>query len=511
MSIAKAIGVIGAAMGGYAQGRRQYLRDEEDRKDREVDRQYKQARNDSMQQDLSDRTELRLAAMDQGMQDANAGPMPEGQAVRFGGKGFAEASDAQPAVDAANTPKAKMARTLGVMAGIDPVKAQQMQKQGLEIEAAQDDGKRRRMVMHAAKAALGGWDAIREFYDTDYDDGLKTTFEKKPDGSAVFSFLDKDGKPSGEPFTMKSPQDFIGIAASYGDPNKYLDRLERKEERVQEQDRWSKEHGLRERGVAADERRAAAGTEFKLPPGVKERYDLVANQLETVNRAIAEAQANGSFDPEAPGAKALLSQKAALSLQARQIMEPFTPEAGNADPLGLRPGAPKAVARPTPSRQPGPSSLPQDGVSPQSERDRDAAAIRFQEAGGDPARIAGEVASLERELKTAKGDQRAILQTELNLWRAAAGMAPQTGKRPNKAVSQGVGAPVVAPAPEKTRPKAKERNVIETTLARLSEMGQDYSTPEGKAALSRRVNEASKGGAPLSDVEKLRAQQQGLR
>lgn len=47
-------------------------------------------------------------------------------------------------------------------------------------------------------------------------------------------------------------------------------------------------------------------------------------------------------------------------------------------------------------------------------------------------------------------------------------------------------------------------------VKRVSELGTDYTSEAGKAALTKRVAEAGQGGAPLTDVEKLRAKQAGL-
>lgn len=56
----------------------------------------------------------------------------------------------------------------------------------------------------------------------------------------------------------------------------------------------------------------------------------------------------------------------------------------------------------------------------------------------------------------------------------------------------------------------KTPSFMDRALAHMEQLGKDYSTPEGKAYLEQRVKEAKAGGAPLTQVEELRAKQAGL-
>lgn len=63
-----------------------------------------------------------------------------------------------------------------------------------------------------------------------------------------------------------------------------------------------------------------------------------------------------------------------------------------------------------------------------------------------------------------------------------------------------------APAPAKTN----GGSLFERAVQSVSELGTDYSTPEGKQVLQQRVRESQSGGRPLTETERLRAQQLGL-
>jgi hypothetical protein len=76
---------------------------------------------------------------------------------------------------------------------------------------------------------------------------------------------------------------------------------------------------------------------------------------------------------------------------------------------------------------------------------------------------------------------------------------------------QDASAPAAPAAPQQPQqPGMLDELVAHPAVQRFLQLGQDYSTPEGKAALRARVDEAKRGGAPLTEVEALRARQAGL-
>lgn len=449
MSIATAIGVLGAAMGGYAKGRQQYLDRESDEKDREQLRQERALRIAELQQQQTDRQAVRDAGQDVAVTDGNHGPMPEGQTFRVAGQGFGSLEDAQKAAAAANTPAAKRRRVLSVIEAQDPVRAATTRA----TLAQSDEVEKLTAAQQFARAAAGsflnggGWSGFAKFATDQYqDDNL---YEAQEDGKGGATIVQKsaDGKEIGR-MTFASPHDAVAYAVGQADPSRWVSykqqeaalasqAADRQADREYRRDvlNETKRNNMAVEGLSG-ERISAAGARgsdadgLKLPQAVKLRHDAIAKQLETINSAVTKAQAEGMWDPNSPNAKDLMTRQAALQLQSRQLLEPYlSGGVGAADPLGVR--------------------KPPTGAAPavsQAVRDRDASAIRFQEAGGDPARIQREIAQIQQALKSAKGDQRGILQNELALWQGAAGMVKrQASPRPDpaqpKASANGVMAP----------------------------------------------------------------------
>lgn len=92
-------------------------------------------------------------------------------------------------------------------------------------------------------------------------------------------------------------------------------------------------------------------------------------------------------------------------------------------------------------------------------------------------------------------------------WLESLGMTPSPGytpqasydrERPNLTSVFGVGRPV--------RPAQEQQSEPQGAKSPQS-LGDDFQSPEARAALARRVHDAAIGGKPLSDVERLRAQQ----
>lgn len=70
---------------------------------------------------------------------------------------------------------------------------------------------------------------------------------------------------------------------------------------------------------------------------------------------------------------------------------------------------------------PKPSEFPVVSPQVQQERDREAAKIRAEEVGNDPARIDAQIRDIERALSQRPSDptRRQILQRELSFWKTA--------------------------------------------------------------------------------------------
>lgn len=128
-----------------------------------------------------------------------------------------------------------------------------------------------------------------------------------------------------------------------------------------------------------------------------------------------------------------------------------------------------------------------------------------------------------RELRAASADPSAYKQTYDRVKalgysdQVLAGMgfaAPQGAQAGGAQAPAPQGKPQAAARPQTKQPEAAKPKPQGGTMASISkwfsDVGVDYSSPEGKKALQGRVGEAKKGGKPLTETETLRAKQAGL-
>jgi len=91
----------------------------------------------------------------------------------------------------------------------------------------------------------------------------------------------------------------------------------------------------------------------KIPPAVKSKAALIADQVKAVSSALNKAMAEGQFDPKNPGTAKLIEQQALLNIQYSRLIAPYMPGQSNAaDPLGF--GQP-AAAQGAPAQSPAPA------------------------------------------------------------------------------------------------------------------------------------------------------------
>lgn len=216
------------------------------------------------------------------------------------------------------------------------------------------------------------------------------------------------------------------------------------------------------------------------------RVDKRVTQIED---AILKAQADGMWDEAAPNAQALRMQLrqaqeslGALRIREGAIMRKYQ-DAAPADPYGLRAPAGGAGAAPA-------GGQPTVRPATQGARDRDRVAILQQELA-----------------KATNPADRAAIERELQRM----GVTPAAPGAPAAAAPAAAPAPATPAAPAQAQPPGMLDRIMSSPIAqRIGAMGVDYTTPQGKALLQRRVQEAASGGAPLSEVETLRARQAGF-
>lgn len=414
--IAQAIALLGAGMGGYAQGKRIY----DDNKAREEDRAYQREvrerqrkawmQEDQMRDDLQAAAAPRVAQSGELYQpavDDDGNPMPanptagtfiiDRETTPTGARKrvFTGMAEATKAAGEANTPQARRSRMVDVLAASDPMKAEQFRAQGLQTDAAEVQLTQAQEAIQRDKALRevgglilkGGWASVPKVYDR-YDDGNKATVKPDGKGGAVVTVIGPDGKPAGE-HKYGSLLEFFEQVAGGFDPKLWMQAAGRREEKAENQRRWEAEHGLR---VNADRRAAAAAAreaakhaaESKLPPAVRAQYDSVREQIKAINAAMTKSQADGMWNPETPGAQAILANLAVLQAQADRLLTPYLPKevrgAGGDDPLGIM-GDNQGAQGQKPTGQAGaPAQAPNRPVAP----------ARMQEVARDPLEMASD-------------------------------------------------------------------------------------------------------------------------
>lgn len=443
--IAQAIALLGAGMGGYAQGKRIY----DDNKAREEDRAYQRElrerqRKAWMQEDQM-RDALREAAAPREAQsgeiyqpavDDDGNPMPanptagtfiiDRETTPTGARKrvFTSMEQATKAAAEANTPQARRARMVDVLAASDPMKAEQFRAQGLQTDAAevqltqaQEAIQRDRALREMGGLILkGGWASVPQVYDR-YQDGNKATVKPDGKGGAVVTVIGPDGKPAGE-HKFGSLLEFFEQVAGGFDPKLWMQAAGRREEVARQQANADRDYNLRVRAdqrAAAAEGRAAArqAAEDKLPPAVRAQYESVREQIKAINAAMAKSQAEGMWNTETPGAQAILANLAVLQAQADRLLTPYLPPevrgAGGDDPLGIMGGDQGAQGQKPTGQAAAPAQAPS----------RPAAPARMQEVARDPLEMAS-----DRDLQRIAG-----IQGHANQQRAAAILAARAERR----------------------------------------------------------------------------------
>lgn len=238
--------------------------------------------------------------------------------------------------------------------------------------------------------------------------------------------------------------------------------------------------GLVSNGAA----RVDAGQDLKIPDAVKLTVSGLDNQIQAISKQLEMAT------PEA--ASGLNEQLAGLSIQRRKLLTPYMNQQGGApDPLGL--GAVSPAPAPVGNRAPA-SAPAGSGRSPDSDR----------------------AMILNAELQKAKQARDAAAPGSDAWIRADADMksvARELGQKPASAPAPGK--PKAAPTKAASAPQAPTKaastpSMLDAATEWLGSTGKDYSTPQGKQELQRRVKESKQGGKPLTKTETLRAQQAGL-
>lgn len=435
-----------------------------------------------------------------------------------GGKAFTDPASAQAELTAQNSPEARSKRVIAAVSGIDPMKA-------LDLENQQTQRGRETIKFTQEQEAYA-----KKLKDEGAIDALKAL--RIGDGAGMTAAFNKGGefKILGEPVLKTEQRDIPGVgtiptfSATFqvqgkdGQPKEMTVNSHDLGMSLMPYEKWydAQLKGAKEgrEGRETDSKvklqnaqagyyDSAAGAKDtaanKMSEIDKSTLNSINKQRETINTAITKAQAEGSYDPNSPGTKALSTKLAALALQESQLQARYAGDPGGAkpDPLGVRGAAPSGGGGPlnNPATQPA--------------RDAEAGAILMQEYGGDVTKAQAAANELAGEVKRAKGDAKAILQSQLNRLQigianaskapapnAAAGGLPQAAKPAPAAPAPdapSAAAPAAAPVDEAAMQAKIDAEHLEMGYGKRMK----YS-PEVKAYLDQKRDEKRKADQAAS-------------
>ncbi|MCY1166333.1 hypothetical protein D9M73_62600 [compost metagenome] len=439
-----------------------------------------------------------------------------------GGKAFTDPISAQAELTTQNAPEARTKRVIAAMSGIDPMKAMDLENQ--QTQRGRETIKFTQEQEAYAKRLKdeGAIDALKSLRIGDAA-GMTAAFNKGgefkilgepvlkteqrdipgvgaiPTFTATFQVQGKDGQP--KEMTVNSHD----LGMSLMPYEKWYDAQLKGAKEGREGREATSKIGLQ--NAQAGYYESAAGAKDtaanKMSEIDKSTLSSINKQRETINSAITKAQAEGSYDPNSPGTKALGTKLAALAMQESQLQARYAGDAGGAkpDPLGVRGAAPSGGG--------GPLNNP----AAQGARDVEAGAILMQEYGGDVTKAQAAANELAGEVKRAKGNAKSILQSQLTRLQigianaskapapnAAAGGLP-TAPKPAPAAAPApapAAAPAAAPSPAPVVDEAAMQAKIDAEQTEMGNGKRMKYSPEVKAYLDKKRDEKDKADQAAS-------------
>lgn len=199
-NLAALVSVIGAGMGGYAKGKGQYDDREQETKDRDQSRRLRELQIDDVTQAAADKKALRDAGSSMTAKqvaepgEATVGPdgpvlatAPEYRAStadNANGQNFPTQEQAQAAATAGNTPAAIAQRQGAVLQRTNPVAAQQLRRETVQTDAAEQQLADQRFSRDLVTAAAKGPEALGAMMSDSHADGEGGAVKFKPQISA---------------------------------------------------------------------------------------------------------------------------------------------------------------------------------------------------------------------------------------------------------------------------------------------------------------------------------------
>ncbi len=429
------------------------------------------------------------------LKDDDGNDMPAVPAMRVGAQRYATMADATKAAADANTPEAQNTRV------VDAYRRAGQHDKALSMQSTLRQGEAADMQLAGLKFQQklgdwigGGFDGFRDGvngYEAGPFKGRKIDFIVSPDGKTrTVGLVGEDGTVSPTPMAVPNTQEGL-IQLGY-----MLDRTVTPAQRLA----MYRDEGKAEldaKKVAIQERLAAAR---------EKQVDAMATKMAAgtgAGRAGAAAQPPAAFNPlgsfDAKKAQAVAFEQAAAAVDANG--QPLTPaEQGKRAQQIYR--------------------AMEDAFATENRNRHVAATVgsELRAVRSDPAAYAQSYAQALQVMDAAA--------LEAMGFKAPAGAKPAPAPAPaeRKGPAPSAGAPAPAPAqPEATSYRSGRPAVMESIFRNSGKqqppaeqpratrspqsMGDDFESPMARQALAARVAEAAQGGAPLTKVEALRAQQ----
>lgn len=274
-------------------------------------------------------------------------------------------------INAMNTPEAKSKRVIAALSGIDPLKAMDAQntvtqreretvkftqEQKAYAKKLADEG-----VFDALKAMrMGNGAAVAEAFNRSGEHKIVGEVTMTPEQRNVKGLGDINTytatfnvqMPDGSTKAVKYNSHDLGMGLMGYEKN--LDVLLKGKESEDQASYRKQTLALQQSqdGRARDLHKMTMD-DAKIPPAVKSKAALIADQVKAVSSALNKAMAEGQFDPKNPGTAKLIEQQAMLNIQYSRLIAPYMPGQSNAaDPLGF--GQP-AAAQGAPAQSPAPA------------------------------------------------------------------------------------------------------------------------------------------------------------
>jgi hypothetical protein len=435
---------VAAFIAGLGAGYMSQSERERDRKRQEKRDQMEQERFDAEKSDREDKKRdkqlLRDAARpieveqpNDVLKDDDGNDMPPVPAYRAGAERFETRDAAAAAAQKGNAPGARQARMLGAMeqtgdyAGAAQLRTAQVQATMAEQQLAD-------RAMRDKLSSLRTPDELATMISETPADGmggaLKVRAVTSPDGKSFgFVQIGPDGTEKPVPGTFSNDEAGMEkarmLVAGYTTPEMRQQYFRWEQERAQRaaefketkafQEKQLAQQGQYQSGMLANSAAQVANSAKlldlqrrkldydlksdpfgKVPGAIKAQAQSLSKQIETINSAIAQAQAKGDFNAESGGE--LIKRMTELTLKYNALLQPYTGAVkAMADPAEFRAPAagPKQASAGVPTQQPAtPQGPPQaaQGIPPpaqavpvvplpQAQQDFAAAAAKLQTYG----------------------------------------------------------------------------------------------------------------------------------